>query len=96
MAREVIWTEPAWHDLEAAADFIARDSESYAVAFVQEVKDSVTSLTQFAERGRMVQEFGNQRIRELLVRPYRLVYEVSDDRVLVLALIHGAGRARQT
>ena len=92
MAREVIWTEPAWHDLEAAADFIARDSEGYAAAFVQEVKDSVASLTQFAERGRMVQEFGNQRIRELLVRPYRLIYEVSDDRVLVLALIHGARR----
>ena len=72
--------------------FIARDSESYAAASVQEVKDSVASLTQFAERGRMVQEFGNQRIRELLVRPYRLIYEVSDGRVLVLALIHGARR----
>ena len=95
MAREVIWTEPAWHDLEAAADFIARDSESYAAAFVQEVKDSMASLTQFAERGRWVQEFGNQRIRELLVRPYRLIYEVSDDRVLVLALIHGARRTGQ-
>lgn len=92
MAREVIWTEPAWRDLEAAAEFIARDSESYAAAFVQEVKDSVTSLTQFAEMGRMVQEFGDQRIRELLVTPYRLIYEVSDDRVLVLALIHGARR----
>ena len=93
MAREVIWTVPAWRDLEAAAEFIARDSESYAAAFVQEVKDSVTSLTQFAEMGRMVQEFGDQRIRELLVTPYRLIYEVSDDRVLVLALIHGARRA---
>ena len=93
MAREVVWTEPAWQDLEAAADFIARDSESYAAAFLQEVKASVTSLTQFAERGRTVPEFGNQRIRELLVTPYRLVYEVSDDRVLVLALIHGARRS---
>ena len=23
MAREVVWTEPAWQDMEAAADFIA-------------------------------------------------------------------------
>ena len=95
MAREVIWTEPAWQDLEAAADFIARDSESYAAGLVQEVKESVTSLTQFAERGRMVPEFRNQGIRELLVGSYRLVYEVSDDRVLILALIHGARRARR-
>ncbi len=69
MAREVIWTEPAWQDLEAAADFIARDSESYAAAFVQDVKESVTSLTQYAERGRMVPEFGTPSIRELLVMP---------------------------
>jgi len=96
MAREVIWAGPAWLDLETAADFIARDSESYAAAFVQEVKESVAHLTQFAEMGRIVPEFGNQKIRELLVRPYRLVYEVSDDRVLVLALIHGARRAGQT
>ena len=95
MAREVIWTEPAWQDLEAAADFIARDSESYSAALVQEVKESVTSLTQFAERGRMVPEFQNQRIRELLVGSYRLVYEVSDDRVLILARIHGARRTRR-
>ncbi len=96
MAREVIWTEPAWQDLEAAADFIARDSKSYAAAFILEVKESVTSLTQFAERGRMVPEFGIHRIRELFVRSYRVVYEVSDDRILVLALIHGARRTGPT
>lgn len=32
MAREVVWTEPAWDDLAAAADYIARDSENYAAA----------------------------------------------------------------
>ena len=36
MAREVVWTDPAWEDLEAAAEYIARDSEHYAAAFVQE------------------------------------------------------------
>jgi plasmid stabilization system protein ParE len=32
MARQVIWSEPAWEDLEAAAEYIGRDSESYAAA----------------------------------------------------------------
>ena len=36
MAREVVWTEPAWEDLAATADYIARDSENYAATFVQE------------------------------------------------------------
>jgi len=96
MAREVVWTEPAWEDLAAAADYIARDSESYAAAFVDEVKEAAASLAQFAERGQVVPEFADHRIRELLIKPYRLVYEVTDDKVLILTLIHGARRKWRT
>lgn len=92
MAREVVWTEPAWEDLATAADYIARDPETYAATFVQEVRDAAASLAQFAERGHVVPEFGEEAIRELLVRPFRLVYRVVDDQVLVLALVHGARR----
>jgi plasmid stabilization system protein ParE len=56
MAREVVWTDPAWEDLEAAAEFIARDSEAYAAAFVQEMKAAATSLSEMAERGQIVPE----------------------------------------
>ena len=93
MAREVVWTEPAWDDLSAAADYIARDSEHYAASFVQEVKEVAASLAHFAERGQVVPEFGDPTIRELLVKPYRLVYRVSPENVIVLALIHGARRS---
>ncbi len=96
MAREVVWTEPAWQDMEGAAEFINRDSESYAAAFVQEIQEAVASLSQFAERGRAVPEFGDECIRELLVRPYRLVYEVSDEKVSDLALVHAARCIGQT
>ena len=44
MAREVVWTELAWEDRAAAADYIARDSEYYAVTFVQEVREAAASL----------------------------------------------------
>ena len=92
MAREVVWTEPAWQDMEGATEFISRGSESYAAAFVQEIKEAVASLSQFAERGRVVPEFADESVRELMVRPYRIVYEVSDERVFILALVHGARR----
>ena len=92
MAREIVWTEPAWEDLTGAADYIARDSESYAATFVQEIKEAAASLAQFAERGQVVPEFGEETIRELLVSPYRIVYKLSHDEVIVLALVHGARR----
>ena len=53
---------------------------------------AAASLTHFAERGQVVPEFGDETLRELLVRPYRLVYKVLEDKVLVLALVHGARR----
>ncbi|MCZ7664467.1 MAG: type II toxin-antitoxin system RelE/ParE family toxin [Thermoleophilia bacterium] len=96
MAREVVWTDPAWNDLESAADYIARDSVAYAAAFVQEVKAAAASLSEFAERGQVVPEFGDQTIRELLVKPYRLVYRISPDHIAVLALVHGATRTWRT
>jgi toxin ParE1/3/4 len=93
MGREVVWTEPAWDDLESAADYIARDSAAYAAAFVREVRTAAQSLAEFAERGQVVPEFRDPALRELLIRPYRLVYRLSEDRVVVLALVHGAMRA---
>jgi toxin ParE1/3/4 len=95
MAREVVWTEPAWSDLEAAADYIARDSAAYAAVFVQEARDAAASLSEFADRGQVVPEFSDETIRELLVAPYRMVYHVSSGRVVILALVHGATRIRR-
>jgi toxin ParE1/3/4 len=95
MARDVIWTDPAWDDLEAAAEYIARDSASYAAAFVQEAKTAAASLSEMAERGQIVPEFRDPSIRELLVRPYRLVYRLDARHVTILAVIHGARRARR-
>jgi toxin ParE1/3/4 len=93
MAREVVWTDPAWDDLAVAAEYIARDSQAYAAAFVQEMKDAAASLSEMAERGQVVPEFSDASIRELLVRPYRLVYHLDARRVTILAIIHGARRA---
>lgn len=90
MDRRVVWTEVAWSDLEAAADYIAKDSPRYAAAFVREVREAAGSLMHFSERGRIVPEFGQAELRELLVRSYRLVYTVKPDSVYILGFIHGA------
>lgn len=67
----------------------------HAAALVHEVREAAASLVQFAERGHVVPEYGDEAIRELLIGRYRLIYYVTDDRVTVLALIHGAQRLRR-
>jgi plasmid stabilization system protein ParE len=95
MARRIDWADPAWADLESAADYIARDSPSYAAAFVQEVKQAVDSLSELADRGQIVPEFRDPTIRELLVKPYRVVYQVLPTEVRIVAVIHGSRRLRR-
>ena len=89
MARKVIWTYESSADLEAIAEYIARDSAFYAAAFVQEILDASHSLNVLSGRGRVVPEFGNPKLRELFVREYRLIYSIEETRTIILALIHG-------
>jgi len=90
VARTVAWSEPAWHDLEQVADYIAQDSLHYAAAFVREVRDAARSLATFAGRGRTVPELNDPAVRELLVGRYRLMYRVTAATVQVVAFVHGA------
>jgi toxin ParE1/3/4 len=57
---------------------------------LEEVLRAGGSLATLSERGRIVRELNDPTIRELLVFKYRLLYEVEDHRVLIVALLHGA------
>ena len=91
MGWRVRWTTLAWNDVEEAARFIARDSPRYAVVLQREAQSAARSLRQFAYRGRVVPERGNERLRELIVGSYRLIYVLAaDDEVHVVAFVNGA------
>jgi len=90
VAWKVAWTEVAWSDVSAVADYITKDSSHYAAAFVREVREAARSLAEFAERGRVVPELRDPRVRELFVRNYRLIYRLKDRDVFIIAFIHGA------
>jgi toxin ParE1/3/4 len=92
VAHRIAWTESALQELEAAADYIARDSQRYASALVEEALSSGRSLQRFPTRGRVVPELSNDAVRELFVKSYRLIYEIRGSQVLILAFIHGARR----
>jgi plasmid stabilization system protein ParE len=90
VARRVGWTEAALEDLSATAEYIARDSARYAKTFACEAFAASDTLAEFANRGRVVPEFGDQSIRELFLGSHRMIYQVSTDRVFIIGLVHGA------
>jgi hypothetical protein len=52
--------------------------------------DAVASLSTLSERGRVVPELDDPSIREESVFPYRLLDQVRESTVVVLALLRGA------
>jgi len=70
--------------------FIASDSPAAALTFLENVFEKAESLSSLGERGRVVPELTDPRVRELLIGQYRLFYEIHDDEVAVLGVMHGA------
>ena len=90
MARQVRWGEPAREDLFQAAAYIKRESVHYANALLEAASDAGRSLSFFPERGRRVIQIADAQVREIYVQSYRLIYEVQEETVDVLAFVHAA------
>jgi toxin ParE1/3/4 len=91
-AHRVIWAEAAVRDLEDIISFVAIDSPLHAERLLKRLSAKARSLETSAHRGRIVPEllrFGMRTWRELVVRPYRLIYRVLGETVIVLALFDG-------
>ncbi|MBI2909921.1 MAG: type II toxin-antitoxin system RelE/ParE family toxin [Chloroflexi bacterium] len=56
---------------------------------MHDIRDASRSLSELAERGRIVPEIGKPDIRELFAARYRLVYGIEESRVVILGLVHG-------
>lgn len=88
--RRVIWTEQARDALNEALEYIAQDSPSGAREFLTDCLDAAASLAELSQRGQVVEEANRPEIRQLLVQRYRLLYEVQDAKIFILALLHGS------
>jgi len=86
VARSIVWSSPAADDLEAAVEFVAKDSEAYARSLAQLAIDAAESLQQFPHRGHRLHDHRLSRYRELMLGSYRLIYLVEKNRVLIVAV----------
>lgn len=90
--RRVLWTRTARRDLDAIVAYIATDSIENALSVLDRLQERADSLTTAAERGRLVPEprsIGVHQYRELVDRPWRIIYRIEPDSVMVLAVLDG-------
>ena len=82
---KLIWTDLAIDDLKSIHDYISLDSRVYARRQVSKIIKRVEQLQSHPQSGRIVPEFSNENIRELIEGSYRLVYKIIDDKIKTVA-----------
>lgn len=90
--KDVIVSQFAEDDLNEIVEYYFSLSPNYVENIVSEFETNVLSLQQYPKRGRIVPELDRQGIsqyRELIQGYYRIVYEISEDKVIVHTIIDG-------
>ncbi len=88
----VIWTKPALNDLDEIISYIATDSVDIAIKEYERIKDTSNDIGEFPKQGRIIPELQNENLtkfREIIVKPWRMMYRIEDNRILILAIIDG-------
>ncbi|RKY81825.1 type II toxin-antitoxin system RelE/ParE family toxin [candidate division KSB1 bacterium] len=86
----VHWTDNAIAHLIDIYEYIAHDSPVYAKRIVDRMTRRSEQIAEFPLSGRMVPEYEAEDIREIIEKPYRIIYRIKPDQIDVLAVVHCA------
>jgi addiction module RelE/StbE family toxin len=86
---KLFWTETAKQDLKAIRRYIATDNPAAAKRWVDRLRTRARNALHAPLAGRKVPEFMRDEIRELIEGNYRIVYQVFEDRLVVLTVFEG-------
>ena len=85
---KVVWSPTARARAIAAVDYIAEHRPRLALEWLNGMVSRVELLSELPEQGRVVPEWNEPEVREIMYDPYRVIYEVREDRVEILTLSH--------
>ena len=86
---QIRWTREALERLTEIEDYITKDSPDRAIRFVQYLTDQGENLKDHPKIGRVVPEIGNENIRELIAKKYRIIYQISENEIDILTVFEG-------
>jgi plasmid stabilization system protein ParE len=92
MAYSLTWSPTARFDLRDLSAYIAEDNPVAAAGFVRSIFLAIERLPVFPASGRIVPEFGEATIREIICKPCRIVYRIrpENERIEIARIWHAA------
>jgi toxin ParE1/3/4 len=85
----IIWSPQAADDIVGIQTYISADSVHFAELVVRRIVARVEQLSSFPESGRMVPERQDPAVREVIVKPYRIVYRYRGAVVEIVTVFRG-------
>jgi plasmid stabilization system protein ParE len=82
-------------DLAALQDFVSQSDSRAAQEIVTDLRIRASSLCAYPQRGRFVPELlehGNRSYRELICAPWRIIYRMHGNKVVVFGVLDGRRR----
>lgn len=85
----VRWSDKAKRDIRAIRNQRTAYSSLSADALVKSLARRTLQLAEFPESGRIIPEFDNVYLREIIEQDFRIMYERFPDEVVIIAVLPG-------
>jgi len=85
----LIWSKEALNKLTEIEDFIAEDNIENAIRFIDFLISHSLLIENNPKIGRIVPEFSEPNIRELIIKGYRVVYRIKEERIEIVTVFEG-------
>ena len=84
----IVWSHAAAKQLRAIEAYLAQSSEPYAKRIVDRITNRTKQIAKFPRSGRIVPDFTEDSIREVIEPPYRVIYEIREKEIVISAIVH--------
>ena len=87
---KIFFSSHAKSDLLEIVRYISNDKPIAAKKWANSIKDSINKLEQFPRLGRVVPEYSDGSIREIIKSQYRIVYKIDEkqNNIVILTIHH--------
>jgi len=92
MAFHIIWSHTAVEDLKGIVQYIALDDPDAAAKLADHIIQRIETASELPFSNRAVPEKAEESIREAILKPYRLIYQVdtNHDVIHILRIWHAS------
>lgn len=93
MELKIKYSRIAFRDLKDIYQFISRDSVRYAKKEIDDIRYAIKKLRLHPYRGKVFEYSDNEFTRELAFKNYRVIYDIADNKTIIILTIHHHSRS---